>query len=42
MIDSWLDTGQIDQRNDRLTGSGSYRHIDCESNGQNKIFGENS
>ena len=42
MIDGQLDTGQIDQRNDRLTGSGSYRHIDCESYGQNKIFGENS
>ena len=40
MIDSWLDTGQIDQGNDR--GSGSYRHIDWESYGQNNIFGENS
>ena len=42
MIDSWLDTGQIDYRNDRLTGSGSYRQMDCESYGQNKIFVENS
>ena len=42
MIDSWLDTGQIDYRNDRLTGSGSYRQMDCESYGQNKMFVENS
>ena len=42
MIDSWLDTGQKDQRNDRLTGSGSYRQMDCESYGQNEIFVEYS
>ena len=42
MIDSKLDTGQIDQWNDRLTGMGSYRHIDWESYGQNIIFVENS
>ena len=42
MIDSWLDTGQIDYWNDRLTGSGSYRQIDCKSYGQNQMFVENS
>ena len=42
MIDSWLDTGQKDYGNDRLTGIGSYRQMDCESYGQNKIFVGNS
>ena len=32
MTDSRLDTGQLDKRIDRLTGSDSDRHIDCLKN----------
>ena len=42
MIELVIDTWQTDQWNDRLTDSGSYRHIDWGPYGQSKIFGENS